>query len=329
MPRYTLDCDISSWLSERTVYAVLAGSRCQGLSSETSDYDIKGVFIPPREYFYSPFLVIEQAIPTREHLQHWLGSAEGVEVEGYLWSIIKFASLAADGNPQILEVLFVSNQYVLKCDPIFGRLVSYRDCFLSESIREKFLGYTKKALKKLRRHKKWLTNPLKAKPTREAYGISRLKMPKDKIRGCRRLPEDDTSVLPEAIHDFLQKEKRYLEGKREWDAYQVWLASRNTRKIIRGELFGYDPKIALNAIRYPRMASEILSGKGFIVERSEDREELLEIKCGLWEYDRIISCIENEIERLASIPPSPLMSKTPDVETISAVLSEVINQYLS
>jgi hypothetical protein len=326
--RYIQAPDVFDWLYKRTVYVVLAGSRCQGLDTSGSDYDVKGIFLPPSGYFYSPFWVFEQASPSQEALRSWCGAPETVKVEGFLWSITKFVYLAVDGNPQMLEVLFVDDKYVLECHPLFRCLLDCRDSFLGENLREKFLGYGKKSLRKLRRHKSWFTNPPTVKPTREHYGILGLKMPKDKIQECRRVNEEDPSALPEAIQDFLKREKKYQEDKREWDAYQEWLDSRNLDKIVEGKNFGYDPKDAANAVRYLRMASEVLEGRGFIVERSSDREEILALKRGQLVYDQVVSCIETEIERLESLQCQGLFPRYPDVERISTVLSEVIRDYL-
>jgi uncharacterized protein len=327
MSRYILEDSSLEWVEKRVVYVVLAGSRCQGLSTLDSDFDVKGVFIPKKDFFFSPFRELEQMSPSRSALRGWVARGD-IPVEGFLWSLFRFVTLAVEGNPQILEVLFVDKRNVLVCDPLFEKLLSIRDCFLSESLRDKFLGYAKKSLKKIRRHKKWLVNPPTVKPTRESYGISGLKMPKDKIQACRQLSEEDVATLPKTVQIFLDNEKRYQEDKREWDAYQEWVSSRDKSKMVPGDAFGYDAKDALNAVRYPRMASEVIGGQGFLVERTQDREELLEIKSGLWEYDRVVSLIEQEIKKVEMIEPAAGFLKSPDIKVISATVTEVVEQYL-
>jgi uncharacterized protein len=328
MPRYIIEQEtkiIQDWIPRCSVYEVIAGSRSQGLSGDNSDFDIRGVFIPPFSHIVSPFLEMEQVSIDPKRFQLWTKNRPGVSVEGSLWSIFKFVSLAVDGSPQVLEVLFVDSRYVLRCHPVFEEFLSQRDLFLSESLRDNFLGYAKKTLRKIRRHKQWITNPLKEQPTRESFGILGLKIPKDKIQECRRL--EDTSVLPKEVQEFLDREKKYQEAKHQWDAYKIWLLNRNTDKVVSGNLFGYDPKDALNIVRYLRMAGEILEGRGFIVDR-QGEIDLLEIKQGKWEYDKLISYIESEIQRIETIIPTINLRQRPDVESISSLLIRIVQKFI-
>ncbi len=42
-----------AWLPQRTIFLTRAGSHAYGLATPESDVDIRGVVIPPQEYFGS------------------------------------------------------------------------------------------------------------------------------------------------------------------------------------------------------------------------------------------------------------------------------------
>ena len=50
------------WLKERTILWVVHGSRCYGTNRPDSDYDFKGVCVPPRAYRDGFLNHFEQAI---------------------------------------------------------------------------------------------------------------------------------------------------------------------------------------------------------------------------------------------------------------------------
>ncbi len=82
-----------NWLQSRTVLLVRHGSHAYGLATETSDLDIKGVAIPPADYFLGFLKRFEQA--------------ESKQPDMSIYDIRKFFQLACDCNPNIIEVLVV------------------------------------------------------------------------------------------------------------------------------------------------------------------------------------------------------------------------------
>ena len=99
-------------LLRHCVLLVTAGSRAYGLHGQDSDVDIKGVIIPPRQYFLGALKSFEQADQASEleSFEADLSDEEKAAVansklEGSLYGIRKFVRLAAEANPNILEVL--------------------------------------------------------------------------------------------------------------------------------------------------------------------------------------------------------------------------------
>src|SRR4051812_39149436 len=82
-----------SWMDGRTVLLVRHGSHAYGTNVATSDEDFKGVAIPPKEYFHGYTKVYKQA------------ELKAPDPDAVVYDIRKFFNLAANCNPNIIEVL--------------------------------------------------------------------------------------------------------------------------------------------------------------------------------------------------------------------------------
>ena len=72
-------------------------------------------------------------------------SASTVSVEGHdaqSTELGKFCHLACQGNPQVLEALYVPEWAVLRSTSLFRAFVRNRDAFLSQKVVQSYLGYT-------------------------------------------------------------------------------------------------------------------------------------------------------------------------------------------
>jgi uncharacterized protein len=167
------------WLKSRTILLTVGGSRAYGTNTETSDVDIKGVCIPPREYLLGFLKSFEQCVAP-EHIQGFReyvpanlhGIIDATKLEGTVYDIRKFLRLAVDCNPNILEVLFCDDADVLKSTPAGRALRENRNLFLSKAARPRYRGYAMSQLSKIKNHRGWLLNPPLRAPTRTDFGLS-------------------------------------------------------------------------------------------------------------------------------------------------------------
>jgi uncharacterized protein len=117
----------------KTILKALVGSHLYGLDTEFSDHDYLGIFVRPTEDVLGLFNN-EETYVTKDpdFTQH---------------EVKKFISLASQGNPTVLELLFVPSYEILTNE---GRLlVENRDLFLSQHIRKTFGGYAVQQARKL------------------------------------------------------------------------------------------------------------------------------------------------------------------------------------
>ena len=85
----------------------LSGSRAYGFSNPDSDYDYRGIAIPPLDSYIGIKGKFEHAVDDKtKHV--WLNYKGIVEDESdmQVYELTKFIGLAAQCNPSIIEVLF-------------------------------------------------------------------------------------------------------------------------------------------------------------------------------------------------------------------------------
>jgi predicted nucleotidyltransferase len=126
------------------IFRVRSGSHAYGLAVATSDEDSRGVCIPPKRLLLG------------------LGTFEQRESTGgdhVTYALAKFVRLALQGNPNIIETLFTPQEHVLFQNELGSKLVAARESFLSRRVGERFAGYAKAQLTRMRNHHRALRDP--------------------------------------------------------------------------------------------------------------------------------------------------------------------------
>jgi hypothetical protein len=141
-------CDLPSLLaSDAVIYKTIYGSRAFGLADEKSDTDIRGVFVLPKMQYFG--------LDRTEQLSDERSN------EVY-WELDRFVTLLLKNNPNALEVLATSREFVLFEDPLFTELRP--SLFLSKLSCDTFANYAETQLKKARGLNKKIVNPAPARP---------------------------------------------------------------------------------------------------------------------------------------------------------------------
>lgn len=147
-------------LASCTIFRTLTGSRVYGTSTENSDYDYRGVAIPPKPYFFGTSR-FEQGKDDAEDA--------GDEV---IYEIRKFLGLAAQNNPNILELLFIDPKFWVFYSPYWERIITeIRPTILSKKCYHTYRGFAHSQIHRVRTHRGWLLQGELKGPQRADFGL--------------------------------------------------------------------------------------------------------------------------------------------------------------
>lgn len=189
-----------------TLYLTYAGSRSYGTALPTSDTDYRGFFCPSKDMLFGFQDQVEQ-------------HEEKSPDDKVIYDIRKFFKLAAECNPNILEILFVDKSDIVICNPVVENILANKQEFLSQKIVVTYAGYATSQFKRLESHRAWLRSPPKAPPQRTSFGLSMQPVithgQLDLIESMIREQVDNwnidlESVEPIARFELYDKIKKYL-----------------------------------------------------------------------------------------------------------------------
>ncbi len=86
------------------------------------------------------------------------------------YSLKRFVELAANANPNIIELLYMPEDCILHCTPVMSRLLECRQVFISKQCHQSHIGYAEAQVKRARGRNKWVNNPQpKEAPKKEDF----------------------------------------------------------------------------------------------------------------------------------------------------------------
>ena len=141
-------------------YEVIMGSMAYGVSNDTSDMDVYGFAIPPKEWVFphldNKVLGFDDYSPRFEQYQEHhirdlsaLGG-KGREYDVSIYAIAKYFRLLMENNPNIIDSLYVPENCVLHSTAIGDMLRERRQLFLHKGCWAKFKGYSYGQMHKIR-----------------------------------------------------------------------------------------------------------------------------------------------------------------------------------
>ena len=347
------------WLHTNTIYITKYGSHAYGTNTPESDLDIRGIAIPPKEYYFGILSNFEQ-----------YQSVEPFDL--VIFDIRKFIKLAMDFNPNAVEILFTEPEdHIFKKSPI-NKLFENKDKFISKKARYTLSGYAISQLRRINLHRKYILNPPTRKPERTDFGLpeSNTLIPNHQLLEIEAAinkkindwhidttgMQNDLSIdIKNKMHDILlelkinteefdiyaarnlglndnlmeafKKERQYKNAKRDWDHYLHWKKTRNPKRYAIETKYGYDCKHGSHLVRLFRSCRELLETGQFKVKR-DDAEELLAIKNGAWTYEQLIEWAEKEDKALDELYKTSTLPREPDRQAINNICIEMIEEMI-
>jgi len=333
----------------------ITGSRLYGTNTESSDTDIRGVFIPSEEYFYGLLNHVEQI--------------QDDEVDTEFCEIRKFLRLCIANKPNFIEYLFIPDKFILHKTIEWDNIVLNRHHIISKKCKDSFFGYANSQLKRIKRHRGWLLHPPKKQPVRSDYGLPENKslIPKDQIGAFNTLMASylkqigkhhklaaDLEEMEETVSyistvqnlvnidynavskimsisdnmiEALGREKAYSNSIAHWNSYQKWKKNRNSDRAKLEKKFGYDTKHASHLVRLITQSKELLI-TGEIKFPRPDADFLMSIKNGSMTYDELLEFIAGFEETIDKIADDSSLPLKPNKEVIDKLCVEIVKRTL-
>ncbi len=339
--------------SGNIIFECISGSRAYGLATASSDTDIRGVFILPKEMYYS-----------LEYVDQINNDSNDI----VYYELKKFIELLSKNNPNILELLSVSEDCILSKHPLFNKVKS--EYFLSKLCKDTFANYAFTQIKKARGLKKKIVNPVEkerksvvdfcfVRKEKQAIplntfldnqgfeisncGLAKISHMKDcynlfynpslKYSGVARenanevcLSSIPKSEVPAAILYF--NRDGYSSYCKKYKEYWAWVEKRNDERYksnISHEK-NYDAKNMMHTFRLLHMAKEIGTDNKIMVKRP-DRNFLLDIKNAEFEYEELVERAEKLRLELEGIYEKSSLMARPDLDIVNALLVEIRMQF--
>ena len=332
------------------LFECISGSKAYGLDTATSDTDIKGVFVMPKDQFYG---------------LHWVDQVNSESNDGVYYELREFMELLAKNNPNILEMVATPKDCILFQHPLYEKIRP--EYFVSKLCKSTFAGYAMTQIKKAKGLNKKIVNPvekerksvldfcyvpyaqgsipvikfLDEKGLKQSYcGLTRIPHMHEVyglyyseegiykgIVQSKKANEVSLSSIPKGVQSIAVmsfNKAGYSKYCKDYKEYWSWVEKRNDARYQNTIEHGknYDAKNMMHTFRLLDMAVEI--GKtGMIDVRRPNREFLLQIKKGAFQYDELVKQAEEKLSDIETIFSRSELPDEPDTKFVDRLLVEL------
>ena len=310
---------------------VMSGSHAYGTQTDTSDIDVRGIVMPPKEALIglSPFE------------QHEVHNKE-TDVDAVLYGLPKATKLILDNNPNMIELLSPQERNHIYVSPAGQKLIELRHDFLSQRAVFTFGAYAKAQLARIE-------NAMTRDRYNQAMAEEHLK---NSIVGMinsmngryKALPEGSLILrIVDSEKDDLDKEivvDCHLDGYPLRDFKSIWSDMQNVVKDY-SKLTGRNNKKddahmnkhSCHLVRLLLMAIDLCEKEEIITYRENDLDLLMSIRNGDYmkdgifipEFYKLVHNLEDRLEKAAANTKLP---KKPNFHKIEKAVMEINEEYL-
>ena len=332
----------------------ISGSRAYGLATPTSDTDIKGVFLLPKEDYYGLDYTPQVSNLTNDIVYYEFG---------------RFMELLSLNNPNILELLNTPKEAILKKHPFLNEIKS--ELILSKLCKHTFGKFALSQIKKAKGLKKKIVNPMgKERKTVLSfcyvnYGQGSISL--NKFLEINNYKQENCGLINiphmknmyalfygenvgysgimknELSNDVrlssIPKEEKkvallyfnkdgYSKYCKEYKEYWEWVENRNENRYQNTKSHGknYDAKNMMHTFRLLEMAIEIANDKKITVKRP-NREFLLNIKAGNYEYDELLEMANEKQGEMENAFENSDLQEKPNREKINELTYSIREKF--
>lgn len=131
----------------------VSGSHSYGLAREgKSDFDFRGVFVQDT-------LDVLSANPTNDGNYPYTPQLNDEKNDMVLYEVGRFIELLEKGNPNILELLNIPEEWIIYKNPLFDYFFKEKELYLTKKLKDTFIGYAHSQIGKAKGLNKKIHNP--------------------------------------------------------------------------------------------------------------------------------------------------------------------------
>lgn len=206
-------------IKHHIIFKAIVGSQAYGLATETSDTDIKGIYVQSNEELlqngkYEPFITVNK--------------------DECYYELRNFLSLLAAGNPTAIELLATPVDCVLYTSQAFEKILKYRQMFITQKLYDSFGGYALTQLNKAKGLDKkfnWEASRIEKKDILDFCKVLRRDV--GRVQTAKEFIEEYTSVAyPQGITQELIGLTK-VDGFR--DTYKIYVQPSTAQRYNGGE----------------------------------------------------------------------------------------------
>lgn len=142
------------WLRNNVHYLAICGSESYGMKTTSSDCDLVGFCMPPKtvlfpEKYGGEIFGFDLDSKRFEQFQAHHIEYTGKEYDITVYNLVKYFKLLLDGNPSLIDSIFVDQQFVVHTTQIGNLVRENRHLFLSKKLKHRYAGYAYSQLAKM------------------------------------------------------------------------------------------------------------------------------------------------------------------------------------
>lgn len=330
----------------------MSGSRAYGLNTENSDIDIKGVYFLPKEKFYGLDYIPQVSNETNDEVYYELGRFVSLLIRNNPTALELLATPDESVlfRSPVMQALTIDMFLSKLCKETFGR-------YAFTQVR-KARGYNKKINNPVSSVRKSVLDfcfvitghssiPLDKWLAQHGYvqarcglssiphskGLYSLYYDDQGTRNYKGISSGDTAN--EVSLSAIEKDEKalaylsfnldgYSSYCREYSQYWDWVKERSeTRyKVNMDHGNNYDSKNMMHTIRLLQVAVEIARDRQLNVRR-KNREELLSIKAGRYEYDALLEMADRLVLEMDALYEASNLPDQPDQDIAEQTLVQM------
>ena len=149
----------------------------------------------------------------------------------------------------------------------------------------------------------------------------------DKDSNELRLSSIDKDEVP--ICHITYNQNGYTKHCIDYRNYKEWEKNRNPIRYESNLNQNYDSKNMMHCVRLMHMGLELAKGEGFNIERTWDREFLLDIRNHKFEYDYIIKYVEDKKRKFEDAIKTSTLREHVDINFVNDLLIKIRKEQIN